>query len=77
MGRDVAEACLHRGQALEAEGRLDEAIASYDRAIAVLRMSGNPDDGLTQHALGLTWMNRGNAFQTGQSEIRVEEAPRS
>jgi tetratricopeptide (TPR) repeat protein len=77
MGRDVAEVFLQRGQTLEAEGRLDEAIASYDRALAVLRISGTPDDVTTRHALGLTWMNRGNAFQKLGTPVSAADAVQS
>lgn len=56
-------AWLQRGQALEAEGRLDEAVAAYDHAIAIVRLTGTRNDPPACHALGLAWMNRGNALQ--------------
>lgn len=58
MGRDVALTLFRHGQALENAGRLEEAIATYDRALDSLRDS--PD---AHQPIGLVWMNRGNTAQ--------------
>lgn len=54
---------LQRGQSLENEGRLDEALAAYDQALALVRVAGNAADDNTRRALGIAWMNRGNVLQ--------------
>lgn len=57
------EPFLQRGQALEQEGRFDEALAAYDHALTLLRATGDAADPAARHALGIVWMNRGNALQ--------------
>ena len=54
---------LQLGQKLEAEGKIADAIAAYDRAIALLRSSGSSREIADRRALGIAWMNRGNALQ--------------
>lgn len=63
------ELLLQRGQALENDGRFDEALSAYDHALALLRVAGNSADPATRRALGLAWMNRANALQ------RIATAP--
>jgi tetratricopeptide (TPR) repeat protein len=68
-------AWLQRGQASEAAGRLDLAIADYDQAIASLR--GEPPDSLDleqRRLLGVAWMNRGNALQRTATPGQLAEA---
>ena len=57
------ELWLQRGQALEAEQRIKEAVAAYDHAISLVRAAGNAAEPSARLALALAWMNRGNALQ--------------
>lgn len=70
----LLDAWFQRGQALENEGRLDEALATYDNALALLRVAGNAADLPTRHALGLAWMNRGNALQKIATAVSLADA---
>lgn len=54
---------LQFGQKLEAENKIVDAIAAYDRAIAVVRTNGSSRELADRRALGIAWMNRGNALQ--------------
>jgi tetratricopeptide (TPR) repeat protein len=54
---------LQRGQKLEAEAQLNEAIAAYDQVIESLRGAILEGDIERRRLLGLAWMNRGNALQ--------------
>lgn len=54
---------LQLGQKLEAEARIADAIAAYDRAIALLRSNPSAREIADRRALGIAWMNRGNALQ--------------
>lgn len=62
---DSAPGCLQHGQALEAAGSFAAALIAYDRAIALWRtaVSEAPSDISLGRALGVAWMNRGNALQ--------------
>lgn len=71
------EPFLQRGQALEQEGRFDEALAAYDHALALLRVAGDAADPATRHALGIVWMNRGNALQRIGSPASLVDAVRA
>lgn len=53
---------LRCGQAHEVHGELAMALTCYDDAIAALRVF-TPDDVEARRALGVAWMNRGNALQ--------------
>ena len=77
MDRDLIASWFQRGQDLETVGRFDEAIATYDSAIGYLR--GVPDAGDVgpRHALGLVWMNRGNAYQKIGTPVSIADAVRS
>lgn len=55
MAESPVNTALQHGQSLEAQGRIPEALAAYDQAIAVSRSDAR--------AHGVAWMNRGNALQ--------------
>ncbi|MCC6414435.1 MAG: hypothetical protein IT582_00785 [Opitutaceae bacterium] len=70
MGADDSQSLddagwLARGQSFEASGTaaaLTEAVACYDRAIALLQ-SALPQNAAIYRRLAIAWMNRGNALQ--------------
>lgn len=55
------EEWLRFGHGLEAGGEFSAAVAAYDEAIAGLRRLPSPE--AASRALGVCWMNRGNALQ--------------
>lgn len=67
--RAVAGICLLRGQIFERDQknpRLADAIASYDRGIALLTRDDR--DAAAQREWAVLWMNRGNALQRTGAE---------
>jgi tetratricopeptide (TPR) repeat protein len=66
---------LLHGQALEAAGQLDPAIAAYDQAIATLqRIPVAALESEQRRLLGVAWMNRGNALQKAATTSKLAEA---
>lgn len=62
----AASPWLRQGQWLEVNGRLDEALTCYDRALAAA--------GQDPHAGSVAWMNRGSALQRYGEPGRTEAA---
>jgi len=54
---------LRQGQQQEGVGALAEAVASYDRALDLLKGSAEGGQAAGRRELALVWMNRGNALQ--------------
>jgi tetratricopeptide (TPR) repeat protein len=60
---DAATAWLRRGHALEAAGRIPDAIAAYDRSFVSASDTTLADTAAARRARALAAMNRGNALQ--------------
>jgi len=76
--RAVAGICLLRGQIFERDQkspRLPDALASYDRGIALLQREDR--DGAANREWAVLWMNRGNVLQRTAGEGDAAKAAES
>lgn len=64
---------LQNGQGLQNQGRLDEALGLYDRAIAAVYQAPETDIN-ARRLLGVIWMNRGNALQQVGTAVSLADA---
>ncbi|HWA08247.1 MAG TPA: tetratricopeptide repeat protein [Opitutaceae bacterium] len=78
LARELAIAWMNRGNALQKQPRaesLAQAVASYDRAIELLRPP--PADDAGRNSLGAAWLNRGQALHRQGTPAALTEALRS
>jgi tetratricopeptide (TPR) repeat protein len=64
---------LQQGQAMQAQGRFDEALALYDQAIGAM-LPAPRTDVAARRLLGVVWMNRANALQQIGTAVSLADA---
>lgn len=75
--RPLAIACMNRGNVLQKISAVEEAVAAYDEAIALLGALPYAEDAGLRNSLGAAWLNRGRALQLSRVPDSLAAAIRS